>query len=57
MSAAFFVVLGFTIGGWLADILWKMKIRDKAESGHRLECQGKLYNVTEDQPGNSTGQP
>ena len=54
MSTSSIVMLAsmvcFIAGSLLTNWAWKRVIREKADSGFRLEVDGALYNVTEDQP-------
>jgi len=43
-------LLGMTVGTIAIDLLWRLKIREKAATGFRLHVLGKLYRVTEDDP-------
>lgn len=47
----FWAGFGLCVGLWTANKLWKVKIREKAASGFRLECDGKLYDVRESDNG------
>ena len=45
---AFLVVLGFIAWGRFISWCWCSTIREKAASGRRLSCGGKLYRITEE---------
>lgn len=36
---------GAAVGMWLATWAWRVQLRQKCESGIRLECGGSLYHV------------
>lgn len=48
MTSIALLMVGAALGGWAVEFLWRLKIREKADLGTRLECSGKLYNVVED---------
>lgn len=43
----FFYGVGLVSGMVLVSFLWRIKIREKAASGFRLECGGRLYDIRE----------
>lgn len=40
-----FFGLGLCIGMWVTNWTWRMKIRDRARLGIRIEVSGELYHV------------
>lgn len=45
VSAA--AVIGFTFGLWIAHLSWQSQVLQKARDGHRLEVDGRLFEVRE----------
>ena len=41
-------VIAFAFGLWVANLCWQVKVLQKARDGHRLEIDGRLFNVTEE---------
>jgi hypothetical protein len=44
------IALGLIVGISLTQWSVRVKLREAAESGRRLEWSGRLYNITEDRP-------
>lgn len=42
-------LVGFAFGLWVGNMSWQVKVLQKSRDGHRLEIDGRLFNVTEDQ--------
>ncbi len=40
-------VIAFAFGAWFTNLCWEVKVLQKARDGHRLEVDGRLFDVAE----------